>query len=138
MMNSREMIRNFYENIISGDMIDGIDLYVSRDCTARIGEQSIPIGLEGMKRHAIDVRKTYPDMKIRVLRQHSDGDFVISEIVMEGTHQGEWLGIRPSGKKLSITGVNIDRVSDGKITEHGGAANVFDTFWAEGLIQAKS
>lgn len=128
-MNSREMVRNFYENIISNNLTDEIDGYVSVDCTARIGEQGIPIGLEGMKQHAIDVRKTYPDMKIRVLRQHSDGDFVISEIVMEGTHQGEWLGIRPSGKKLSITGVNIDR---------NVVANVFDTFWAEGLIQAKS
>jgi predicted ester cyclase len=137
-MNSREMVRNFYENIISGNLIEEIAGYVSVDSTARIGEQGIPLGLEGIKQHAIDVRKTYPDMKIRVLRQHSDGDFVISEIVMEGTHQGEWLGIRPSGKKLSITGVNIDRISGGKITEHGGAANVFDAFWAEGLIRAKS
>lgn len=34
-------------------------------------------------------------------------------------------------EKLVFTGVNIDQIINGKIVEHGGAANVFDTFWAE-------
>ena len=100
------------------------------------GETIIPIGLEGMKQHMIGVRETYPDLKIRVIRQHADNDFVISEIITEGTHLGEWLGIKPSGKKLVFTGVNIDRVIDNKIVEHGGAANIFDTFWSEKIIQS--
>jgi predicted ester cyclase len=89
-----------------------------------------------MKQHVIDVRKTYPDLKIRVIRQHADKDFVISEVIVQGTHLGEWLGIKPSGKKLVFTGVNIDRVVGDKIVEHGGAANIFDTFWAEKIIRA--
>ncbi len=134
-MNKKEMIRNFYENIISNNLIEEIYKYVSDDCTARSGEQNIPIGLEGMKEHAVGVRQTYPDLKIRIVRQHVDGDFVISEIITEATHLGEWMGIKPSGKKLIFTGVNIDRVIDNKIVEHGGAANIFDTFWAEKIIQ---
>lgn len=94
--------------------------------------------LEGMKQHVVDVRKTYPDLKIRIIRQYIDRDYVISEIITEGTHLGEWLGIKPSGKKLVFTGVNIDRLINGKIVEHGGAANIFDTFWAEKIIQPYS
>ncbi|MBN2395743.1 MAG: ester cyclase [Candidatus Atribacteria bacterium] len=136
-MDKKEMIKNFYENIVSNNLIDEIDQYVSVDCTARNGDKNIPIGLAGMKQHVIDVRKTYPDLKIRIVRQHIDNDFVISEIIMEATHLGEWLGIKPSGKKLVFTAVNIDRIIDNKIVEHGGAANTFDTFWAEGIIQAR-
>ncbi len=44
------------------------------------------------------------------------------------------MGIKPSGKKLVFTGVNIYRVSNGKIIEHGGAANIFDTFLAETML----
>lgn len=135
-MDNKTMIRNFYENIVSNNLIDQIDKYVSADCTARTGETTIPIGLEGMIQHVVDVRKTYPDLKIRIIRQHADKDFVISEIITEATHLGEWLGIKPSGRKLMFTGVNIDRVIDNKIVEHGGAANIFDTFWAEKIIQA--
>lgn len=134
----KRKIKKFYENIVSNNLISEVDNYVSVNCTARIGETIIPIGLEGMKQHMIDVRVTYPDLKIRVIRQHIDKEFVISEIITEGTHLGEWLGIKPSGKKLVFTGVNIDKVIDNKIVEHGGAANIFDTFWSEKIIQAYS
>lgn len=135
-MDKKAMIKYFYENIVSNNRIDEIEKYVSVDCTARSGEENIPIGLQGMKQHVIDVRKTYPDLRIRIIRQHVDNEYVISEIITEATHLGEWMGIKPSGKKLVFTGVNIDRVIDNKIVEHGGAANIFDTFWAEKIIHA--
>jgi predicted ester cyclase len=137
-MDNKLLIKHFYEYIISNNRIEEIEKYVSPNCSVRIGENSIVVGMEGMKQHVIDVRKTYPDLTIRVIRQYTDKEYVISEIITEGTHLGEWLGIKPSGKKLVITGVNIDRLENGKIVEHGGAANTFDTFWAEGIIQASS
>ncbi len=51
-----------------------------------------------------------------------------------GTHEGEWLGIKPTHKKLSFSGINIDKIVDGKIVEHGGAVNTFETLWENGLI----
>lgn len=135
-MDQASIIKHFYENIVSNNLVDEIDKYVAADCTARSGETNFPVGVKGMRQHVIDVRKTYPDLKIRIIRQHVDKDFVISEIITEATHLGEWLGIKPTGKKLSFTGVNIDRVVDNKIVEHGGAANIFDTFWAEKIIKA--
>jgi predicted ester cyclase len=136
MKNHKEMIKYFYEQVVSKNLVDEVEKYVSADCTVRSGETNIPAGLAGMKQHVVDVRKTYPDLKIRVIRQHADKDFVISEVIVQGTHLGEWLGIKPSGKKLVFTGVNIDRVVGDKIFEHGGAANIFDTFWAEKIIRA--
>ena len=82
----------------------------------------------------IDVRKTYPDLKMTIIHQYCDGDYVISEFVMEGTHKGEWLGMKPTGKKLYITGVDIDKVVDGKIVEHGGAANTFEALFEAKII----
>lgn len=48
---------------------------------------------------------------------------------------GEWLGMKPTGRRISITGVNIDKVVDGKIVEHGGAVNTFDNLFNEGIIK---
>lgn len=136
-MTASEKLKYFYEIISSSsDRYDEVDQYVSSDCIARVGEISFPVGIEGMRQHLIDVRKTYPDMEIRVLRQFADHDHVISEVIMEGTHLGEWLGIKPTGKKVQITAVNIDRMKDEKIIEHGGAANTFDTFWSEKIIRS--
>lgn len=47
---------------------------------------------------------------------------------MKGTHKGEFIGITPTDKVLEITGIDIDKVIDGRIVEHGGAANTFEIF----------
>ena len=49
-------------------------------------------------------------------------------------HKGEFIGITPTNRVIEITGVDIDKVLNGKIIEHGGAANTFDAFWNNGLI----
>jgi len=134
-MNIQEKIKRFYEDITSNNLIDQLPDYVAENCTVRVGEKLYPVGIEGMKEHLIAVRKTYPDLKMTVTRQYVCADTVISEFIMEGTHLGEWLGMQPSGKKLFITGVDIDRITDGKIVEHSGAANTFDAFFEAGIIK---
>ena len=101
--------------------------YVSKDCLLNIGNEKIPLGLEGMREHLVAIKKTYPDYTIKILRQFADGDYVISEFLMEGTHEGEWIGIKPTHKKMVFTGVDIDKVINGKIVEHGGSVNTFET-----------
>ncbi|MFR3728092.1 ester cyclase [Lacrimispora sp.] len=133
-MNPIERVKYFYEHITSNHLINEVPDYVSEECVIRIGETIIPVGAEGMQQHMIEVRKTYPDLKMIITRQYSDRDYVISEFIMEGTHKGEWLGMKPSGKKLRITGVNIDQVRDGKILEHGGAANTFEALFEAKII----
>ena len=53
----------------------------------------------------------------------------------ERTHEGEWTGIKPTHKRLSFTGVDIDKVIDGKIVEHGGAVNTFETLYEQHMIK---
>lgn len=134
-MSNQEIAKYFYETITSQHLIDELQGYIAKDCVVRVGENAVPIGVEGMRQHLIDVRKTYPDLKMTILRQFVDGDTVISEFIMEGTHLGEWLGMKPTGEKLRMTGVDIDRFADGKIIEHGGAVNTFEALFQAGIIK---
>ena len=134
-MNNKELIRRFYEVVVSGNLLDEIPQYISEDCMLQTGDDTTFIGVEGMRQHLIAVRKTYPDYSMKILRQYEDGDAIISEFIMRGTHKGEFIGITPTNKVIEITGVDIDRVMNGKIIEHGGATNTFDAFWNNGLIK---
>jgi len=134
-MDNMRKIKHFYEYVTSNNLIDEIPEYIADNCVVRMGDRIFPAGIEGMKQHMIEVRKTYPDLKMIIIRQYNDGDTVISEFIMEGTHLGEWLGMKPTGKKLRMTGVNIDRLVDGKIVEHGGAVNTFEALFEEGIIK---
>lgn len=134
-MDVKERLKYFYEVITTEHLLDQLPDYVSADCVLRVGEDAFPIGIDGMRRHMIDVRGTYPDFQMKIIRQFCDGDYVISEFTAQGTHQGEWLGMKPSGKKILLTGVDVDKVADGKIVEHGGAVNTFEALFDAGLIQ---
>jgi len=134
-MDRKAHVKYFYEHVVSEHLLNEVAAYIAEDCAVRSGAAIIPVGLDGMMQHLIEVRKTYPDYTMTITRQFEDGDFVISEFIMECTHAGEWLGMKPTGKKLTFTGVDIDKVVDGKIVEHGGAVNTFDTLFAEGIVR---
>lgn len=134
-LEQQKIMKYFCETPVSENRLQELSLYVTEDCILKIGDRILPLGLKGVREHLIAVRITYPDLTMRLLKQHVDGDYVISEFIMEGTHEGEWLGITPTHKKTSITGVNIDRVINGRLSEHGGAANTFEALWENGLIR---
>ncbi len=131
----KEITKEFYEVVVTNNQWDRIGDYIDADSVVRIGNEIFPLGIKGMKEHLIATKQTYPDYSMRITKQYQDGEYVISEFIMTGTHQGEWLGITPSNKVISITGVDIDKVVGGKIVEHGGAANTFDALWKNQLIK---
>ena len=134
-MENKKIIKYFYETVVSQNVIKEIPKYISEDCVLRIGEKILPLGVNGMKQHLLDIRKTYPDYTIKILHQYSDGDYIISEFIMEGTHKGEFIGIKPTNKRLVFTGVDIDKIKDGKIIEHSGVTNTFETFFENNMIK---
>ncbi len=88
-----------------------------------------------MKQHLLALKKTYPDYTVKIIRQYIEGDHVILEFIVKGTHKENFIGIKPTNKVLEITGVDIDKVIDRRIVEHGGAANTFETFFEHHLIR---
>ncbi len=134
-MNNEDIVKYFYEVIVSKNLLDELPKYIAEDCVQRVGEKEIFMGIDGMKQHLVALKKTYPDYTMKIIRQYVTDDYVISEFIMRGTHKGEFFGITPTNEVLEITGVDIDKVIDGKIVEHGGATNTFEAFFEHHLIK---
>ncbi|MBI2875121.1 MAG: ester cyclase [Firmicutes bacterium] len=125
--------RRLLEEVVNTGNVDHVADFISPDCRDSATGQII--GVEGMRAHIIGVRETYPDLHLTVEQQIAEGEWVATRVTARGTHLGEWLGMRPTGKQVTITGVNLNRVIDGRIVEHGGAANVFEALLAVGAIR---
>ncbi len=134
-MNGKEIIKYFYEVVVSENLLDELPKYISNACVQKVGKSETFIGIEGMRQHLLAVRKTYPDYTIEIIRQFEDEETVVSEFIMRGTHKGEFIGITPTNKIIEMKGVDIDKIVNGKIVEHGGAVNTFEAFWENGLIK---
>ena len=68
-----------------------------------------------MARQHADLRA--PDLSFSFPDQIALGEKVASRVKSKGTHQGDFQGIPPSGKSVTITGLSIDLIVDGKIAE---------------------
>jgi predicted ester cyclase len=118
------LIRRYLEEVVSTGNLE------------RVAEFIAPHLVEATKQHIRGVRSTYPDLHVAVLCQIAEGDLVASEVVGRATHTGEWRGIKPTGRPIVISAVNIERVVDGKITEHRGVANDFEALFELGALSA--
>jgi predicted ester cyclase len=132
---NKELVRRYYEEIVSEVRIDDLPSFISSDYVEVYRGQRHASGLEGAKRHILGVHETYRGLRIVVERQIAEGDWVVSQITARGTHVGPWMGMKPTGKVVEFTGVNVDKVVDGRIVEHGGAANMLEPLLAIGAIQ---
>jgi hypothetical protein len=73
--------------------------------------------LEQTKQIIPSINKSFPDADITADDIIAEGDKVVIRYTMRATHTGDYLGVAPTGKKISQTGVNIVRIIKGKIVE---------------------
>jgi steroid delta-isomerase-like uncharacterized protein len=74
-------------------------------------------GPEGVKEFVSTYRAAYSDARITVEQQLAEGDLVATRWTGRGTHDGELMGIQPTGKQVTVSGLTISRLAGGKIVE---------------------
>jgi steroid delta-isomerase-like uncharacterized protein len=74
-------------------------------------------GPEGIRGFVTTYLTAFPDGKITIDDQLAEGDLVTSRWTGRGIHQGDLMGIPPTGKQVTVTGITISRVKDGKVVE---------------------
>ncbi|HEX2397625.1 MAG TPA: ester cyclase [Solirubrobacteraceae bacterium] len=74
-------------------------------------------GPESAKRFCEMYASGYSDGRFEVHEQIAEGDFVVTRWTGKGTHDGELMGLPPTGKSVEVEGIGIDRHAGGKIAE---------------------
>jgi steroid delta-isomerase-like uncharacterized protein len=112
---ARSVVEDLVATLNAHDLPAGSALYASdvRAITAG-GRQLDVTGLERMLARTV---AGFPDLQVTVLRWVTDGDTVVTEEVMEGTHLGTFAQLEPTGRRVRLPMVHITRVQDGLIVE---------------------
>ena len=91
---------------------------------------------EGVKQFFAMFRAAFPDLRVTIEDMIAEGDKVVARLTMRGTHQGEFLGIPPTGKQVTMGVIDIVRVADGKAVEHWGISDQLGLMQQLGAIPA--
>ena len=75
-------------------------------------------GLEAWRRFSGSFAEAFPDLRLTVRNIAAEGDTVAARVDFHGTHRGEFQGIPPTGKEVAFSGMEFNRVADGKVEEH--------------------
>ena len=116
---SKATMRRYFLDAFEQGNIDLLDELLAPDYvnhTPATPEQ--PTGPEGIKAVVSMFRSAMPDLRVVIEDMIAEGDKVATRYTLEGTHEGELFGVPPTGQRLSIESITVERVSDGKIREH--------------------
>lgn len=100
------------------------------------GIPGMPPGRQGIRVLVGAFRSVFPDLTYTIEGQVAEGDLVVTRWKMRGTQQGEFQGLSASGKQVSVSGIQIDRLQDGKIVEHWRETDILGMLQQLGAIPA--
>ena len=115
---NKALVRRVFEQMFNEGNLDVADEllapgYVDHD-------PSLPQdvhGPEGFKEYVGMYRAAFPDLHVQIQDQLAEGDRVATRWTGTGTHNGELAGITPTGKQVTLPGMEIVRIANGKLVE---------------------
>ena len=127
---SKEIVRRVNDEVWSKGQLDVIDELIADEFVATvIGAPEQIRGPQGFREFVVMYRTAFPDLRITVDEQVAEGETVVTRWTATGTNEGELMGIPATGKQATTAGININRISGGKLVEGWG---LFDQL---GLLQ---
>ena len=115
---NKQVVRQFFELLDRHDTESMGQLLISNtNYSFHIGGHSSTVDWNEHKRLLTGVNSAFPDLHHEIVDMVAEGDKVAIRLSVTGTHKGEFQGIPPTGKKLSLDEMGFISIIDGKIVE---------------------
>jgi steroid delta-isomerase-like uncharacterized protein len=134
---NKAAVRRLYEEAFAQGKPEVVDEVLDPDfvCYDPNAERGEMRGAETMKGEIDYFRSAFPDDFFwRVEHQLAEGDEVTTRYIFGGTHQGEFFGVPGSGKRIEISGINIDRCEGGRVVEEWASYDLLGAMRQAGAI----
>jgi predicted ester cyclase len=120
----RELVRRLHAELLDARDPAVVDTFFAAGFVSHNNPPGFPPGAEGVKRFFTMFHDAFPDVSVEIDELVAEGDRVAVATTLTGTHDGELMGVAPTGRRVSVTGIDIVRVSEGKIVEHRGLTDI--------------
>ena len=134
---NKALVRQMVEEVFNRGNISLADKFLAPDFVEREElPPGVPRGREGVKQLTTMFRSAFPDFKATIDDLIAEGDKVVIRQTWTGTHKGEFMGMPPTGKRMSIGVIDIIRIAEGKFVEHWGQMDNLSMMQQLGVIPA--
>jgi steroid delta-isomerase-like uncharacterized protein len=113
---NKTLARRWFEDLFSRGDLDTANVILSADFVDHLPREE-ERGIEGLKHYVSFYRTAFPDIQDSVEEIVAEGDKVVVRWSSRGTHQGEFMGVAPTGRVVAFTGMRLFRIAESKIAE---------------------
>jgi hypothetical protein len=134
---NKATFKRFHEAANTGDvefLAKTIDEIVAPDAVIRTPLPIDANGAELLKQVWAMLFRVYPDIQLTVEDVIAEGDKVVARNTVTGTHQGEFMGVGPTGKSVTYNEIFIFRFANGRVVETWGVVDVLSQMKQLGVI----
>ena len=117
MEENKALVRRFIIDVWSEGNISLIDEIFASNFVGYTSGKITGKGPENVKKIVTRLRTAFPDIHYTIQDEIAVEDKVVTRWVARATHKGEFMGIAPTNKQITYTGMNIFRIASGKIVE---------------------
>jgi steroid delta-isomerase-like uncharacterized protein len=112
-------VTTWFDEIWNKGRLDAIDELLAEDGIVHgLGEAGGEVSGPAAFRPFVErLRGAFPDIEVQVEQVVDDGDLIAARWVATMTHMGDHLGMPASGKCVTVTGMSMTRLRDGKLVE---------------------
>lgn len=120
---NKEIVRRYYEEAFNEGRIELLDELVAEDVVNYdpLSDETLTPeearGFDGFVRHVEVAREAFPDATVTIEEMIAEDDSVCVRFTFEGTHEGRFVGIEPTGERVNGTNMVLMHIEDGKIAE---------------------
>jgi steroid delta-isomerase-like uncharacterized protein len=114
---NKALLRRFYEELWTKGNLEPIPELLAEDFVNHHPLPGAAPGREGLAALVTAWRTAFSDMRETCEDLIAEGDKVVGRFRMGGTHSDEFMGVPPTGRRVTMSGIDIVRVAGGKITE---------------------
>lgn len=133
---NKAIVRRLVEEAQSRHNLGAVDELLAADFVDHSVPPGLPPDREGVKMQFAMFFSAFPDLHVVIHDQVAEGDSVVTRKTFHGTHQGDLMGIPPSGCPIAFDVIDILRLRDGKITDHWNVVDQLGLMRQIGVIPA--
>ena len=120
-MNAAEdVVRRLHGELLASRDLDRLGEFFAQDFQSHNMPPGLPQGIDGVRAFFQVFLDGLSEIEVSVDELVADGDRVAVATTTSGVHSGDLLGVAPTGRRISVTGIDMVRVDGGRIVEHRG------------------
>ncbi|WP_330230867.1 ester cyclase [Nocardia sp. NBC_00508] len=138
---NKAIFTRFHDAMNTGDpevISQTIDEIVEPEVLLRIPLPVAATGAHAVKQVWAMLLRVFPDVHVAVQDLIAAGDTVVGRSVVTGTHEGEFMGVAPTGKSVTYNEIFIFRFANGRITEISGVVDGFALMQQLGVVPVRA